>query len=93
MSELHKELGRILADPNCEHCKGTGFVRVIGNDMSCGCTPTTASYGNPRIDELINQCPEDHGECYTCSELCCPHNDMLHFHHDGCPSCAARESQ
>lgn len=31
-------------------------------------------------------CPED--ECYQCSYLLCPHHELLHFYHDGCPSCS-----
>lgn len=43
-------------------------------------------------DEFINQCTLDpHGECTECSWICCPHGDELHFHHDGCPSCAQAE--
>lgn len=26
-------------------------------------------------------------ECTICSERDCPHEDPLHYHHDGCPSC------
>lgn len=36
-------------------------------------------------DKLLAHCPD--GECATCSEIVCPHEDPMHFHHDGCPSC------
>lgn len=26
-------------------------------------------------------------ECLICGKRDCPHGDMLHYHHDGCPSC------
>jgi len=26
-------------------------------------------------------------ECIRCGELDCPHNEPLHYHHDGCPAC------
>jgi hypothetical protein len=39
-------------------------------------------------DRFVNACTRDHSECYECSWICCPHQDPMHFHHDGCPSCA-----
>lgn len=32
-----------------------------------------------------NTCPND--ECMICSIRDCPHNEALHYHHDGCPAC------
>jgi len=26
-------------------------------------------------------------ECQLCGVLDCPHNEPLHYHHDGCPAC------
>lgn len=26
-------------------------------------------------------------ECYVCSVRDCPHHEMLHYFHDGCPAC------
>ena len=26
-------------------------------------------------------------ECLICSVMDCPHGDLIHNHHDGCPSC------
>lgn len=40
------------------------------------------------VDRVLNQCTLDNGECHKCAELCCPYLDPMHFHHDGCPSCA-----
>lgn len=37
-------------------------------------------------DELLNKCPN--AECGVCAVIVCPYRDVLHFHHDGCPSCA-----
>ena len=31
------------------------------------------------------------GECTVCSTICCPDSDLLHFHHDGCPSCSEKD--
>jgi hypothetical protein len=42
-------------------------------------------------DRFVNACTRDQGECYECSWICCPHQDEMHFHHDGCPSCAEDE--
>lgn len=39
-----------------------------------------------KLDALLAHCPD--GECYVCAAIICPHQDALHFHHDGCPSCA-----
>lgn len=29
----------------------------------------------------------DYPECIMCSVRDCPHNEPLHYHHDGCPAC------
>lgn len=39
-------------------------------------------------DGLLNHCNKDGGECRVCGAICCPQKDPMHFHHDGCPSCA-----
>ena len=39
-----------------------------------------------KIDRLLAHCQD--GECATCGEIICPHGGAMHFHHDGCPSCA-----
>lgn len=33
----------------------------------------------------VESCPVD--ECSVCAVRTCPERDILHFHHDGCPSC------
>lgn len=38
------------------------------------------------VDEILKLCPI--GECMACARIVCPHADPLHFHHDGCPTCA-----
>jgi hypothetical protein len=40
---------------------------------------------SPELDEALALCKD--AECQECSRIVCPHNDPLHFHHDGCPSC------
>lgn len=40
------------------------------------------------LDTLLNQCPAESGECGICAMIICPSKDSMHFHHDGCPSCA-----
>jgi hypothetical protein len=35
---------------------------------------------------LLDECPDM--ECTECSWIMCPHQDEMHFHHDGCPSCS-----
>lgn len=47
----------------------------------------------PIIDTLLNHCEKNNGECHECSSIICPHNDGMHFHHDGCPSCAQHEEE
>lgn len=44
------------------------------------------NYSEQHIDMLLARCPE--GECHVCGIICCPNEDGMHFHHDGCPSCA-----
>jgi hypothetical protein len=39
-----------------------------------------------QVNALLNHCPD--AECDTCATIICPHKDRMHFHHDGCPSCA-----
>jgi len=41
-----------------------------------------------KTDALLSHCDKDGGECRECSKIICPHKDEMHFHHDGCPSCA-----
>lgn len=43
------------------------------------------------VDALLDHCPD--GECEECSRIACPHNDVLHLHHDGCPSCYIAEKE
>lgn len=42
-----------------------------------------------QVDALLQHCPD--GECLTCGEIICPHGEPMHFHHDGCPTCAQLE--
>lgn len=44
-----------------------------------------------KIDKLLNHCDKEGGECSECAKIICPHEDTLHFHHDGCPSCTEDE--
>lgn len=39
-------------------------------------------------DILLSICDLDGGECTKCGTLCCPYDEPLHFHHDGCPACS-----
>lgn len=46
-----------------------------------------------QLDFLLNNHHEDKdGECAICGKIMCPFGDPLHFHHDGCPSCATAPS-
>ena len=42
------------------------------------------------VDALLGQCPD--AECCECASIVCPHEDPMHFHHDGCPACASAEA-
>lgn len=44
-----------------------------------------------KLDALLNHCED--GECVTCGQIICAHGDGMHFHHDGCPSCAQDEGE
>lgn len=44
-----------------------------------------------KMDQLLQHCSD--GECYVCAYIICPHKDTMHFHHDGCPSCAANNEE
>lgn len=44
-----------------------------------------------QLDALLGHCPD--GECLVCGEIICPHGDSMHFHHDGCPSCAEDDDE
>lgn len=39
-----------------------------------------------QVDALLQHCPDP--ECGTCGAAICPHDEPMHFHHDGCPACA-----
>lgn len=43
-----------------------------------------------RSDPDDEQTPST-AECVRCGELDCPHNEPLHYHHDGCPACIGDE--
>lgn len=40
------------------------------------------------MDHLLEKCKLEDGECSKCSVIICPFGDVLHFHHDGCPTCS-----
>lgn len=42
-----------------------------------------------KIDALLDHCKIP--ECEACSRIICKYSDPMHFHHDGCPSCASNE--
>lgn len=46
----------------------------------------TLEHSNDAVDAVLKLCPV--GECMTCARIACPHADPMHFHHDGCPTCA-----
>lgn len=37
------------------------------------------------LTHLLAHCQDT--ECEMCAKIICPHEDPLHFHHDGCPQC------
>lgn len=42
-----------------------------------------------KLDRFLNEHCQNGEYCELCADICCPHKDTLHFHHDGCPSCSA----
>jgi len=45
---------------------------------------------NETVDKLLNHC--DDPECWECGKIICPYGGEMHFHHDGCPTCAEMDS-
>ena len=48
------------------------------------------SHNTVLVESLFQECynrPASDGECCTCGWILCPHNEPLHYHHDGCPAC------
>lgn len=76
-----------------EHLRGgptPGYTAVdMANAAADGFRDGVASK-EKIIDALLNHCED--GECHVCSQIICPHGDGMHFHHDGCPSCAQDET-
>jgi hypothetical protein len=44
-----------------------------------------------QVEKLLNHCGDP--ECDECAKIICPHGDFMHFHHDGCPTCAEFEAE
>lgn len=42
-----------------------------------------------KINKLLDHC--DDPECWDCGKIMCPYGGEMHFHHDGCPTCAEME--
>lgn len=38
-----------------------------------------------------NLCVEPPDDCNICTVIVCKNYDLMHFHHDGCPSCIVEE--
>jgi hypothetical protein len=45
--------------------------------------------GGPPIALEVEAQPGSEVLCARCAHVFCPHDDRLHFHHDGCPACSA----
>lgn len=58
-------------------------------DDACEMLDEVIAFSDKRINALLDKCGD--GECPVCSSIICPDGDVMHFHHDGCPSCAERE--
>lgn len=46
--------------------------------------------GTLSAEVMVQTCPRN--ECVYCGIICCPHQEMMHFHHDGCPACIEDEA-
>jgi hypothetical protein len=81
-----KYVGRLMTD--AEHQQKANRVkkrklRALRREVKrCG------TMANKLLAHLDDGTHESGGECSVCSMICCPHGDILHFHHDGCPSCS-----
>lgn len=72
-----------------EHLRGGSIPRYTAVDMATAAADgfrDGAASKEKIIDALLNHCED--GECHVCSQIICQHGDGMHFHHDGCPSCA-----
>ena len=59
-------------------------------DVLMGRFPDSPSTLYKKLDAMLEHCAD--AECTTCATIICPHQDAMHFHHDGCPSCADEEN-
>jgi len=60
--------------------------RDAANDSHARLTEAMRGGVGPEVYDALNACPD--AECMECAQIVCRHSDPLHFHHDGCPSCA-----
>ena len=60
-------------------------VKIICNNEGCGgCCPECLY---PLIKDHPSYKDCDDNECMICSVRDCPHEEVMHYHHDGCPVC------
>ena len=77
---LRAQLAEAQAEIEADNRNAQGFLDQI-HEMSA-----TIERMKQVTDALLNHCPDM--ECMECAKIICPHKDSMHFHHDGCPSCA-----
>lgn len=72
--------------PPCCSCGIAGlvdevhYVDEVGRVFHVTCAPVTIH---------LHTCDKNGvGECSACAERDCPHDEPLHYHHDGCPACS-----
>ena len=83
---VRKEDGTIVTAEMSEHANSMQTVLDMFKPEEVENVPMAVvrAYG-VMVDKLLAHCKVD--ECMECSTIVCPHGEMLHLHHDGCPSC------
>ena len=92
-----------MTENRCQYCKRTGTtcaepylmtdmeqvaaLRDCRNAMADSALAAEAKLQAVRDAHPWVDCLDD--ECELCGVLVCPHNEELHYHHDGCPACDA----
>lgn len=76
LDELHQRMRAALMD-QLRH----GIVM-----RAAGVADPDMSDLQDRTNALLNRCGDEW--CRQCDDVFCIHGSGMHFHHDGCPSCA-----
>ena len=88
------DLDALLKELDTQFRTGSNYtVRRIGGQAAAAIREQAKEIARlaTMADALLAHCDKENGECSVCGTIVCPHKDGMHFHHDGCPSCAEDE--